>query len=596
MKISKIAMCIVCLCSILTLACSTDEITEKVPDEPKTDEPDPGKPEPGDPEPGEPEPQVILYERDFTTEIDLKDYQMINADGIEINNPIYTGNWYQSPYGGSISLSSYLYDTANQHDHWLITEGFYIDKPKVIIAWHMVAEYRDESYEVYLSTSPDKNSFTDKIFAGELPRWTPEMEKNDKGRVEYLLDGYKGKTIYVAFRHNTPVNKGFLLTLKKLTITSFSHDKEDLATNKIWLTYPDFLPSGKNSDTGTTYPPNTQLNVSMEVKNLGTEIRNGELELTYKYGEKEISETAKGVYLPHDGTFVHTFSQPLLLAAESPNNNSPLLTATVRSLPGEIRVDNNTSHIELTLLNRDPKYRMLFEKLSKLNCVPCGQVFYSFDQLNEAYPERMIGVCTMYDAGLGISSTFAGSYHSMIASIGQSPGTPAGCYDRIGPAFPELEKLQSIMKNGIFASRMFPPFAIDVTHDFSEDGATMYIHVSATCLIDQENVNLNLTAFVLEDNIKEYPNQTGVSNAVHNHIIRDILGEDWRLGVANVIPAKAKAGEIYTRTFEYAVPSTYGKHTTDRTQLYAVGSIIDPTDGEIINSNKSSKITSNTNK
>ena len=581
---NKIALYALCMCSLLTLSCSPDEIANTAPDGPKTEVPDSDEPE----EPEEPEEQVVLYERDFTKEIDLTDYQMINADGIEIESPFYTGNWYQSNTGGTISLSSYIYDPENQHDHWLITEGFYIDKPKVIVAWSMVAEYRDESYEVYISTSPDKESFTNKIFAGVLPRWTPELEKNNIGKAEKLLEGYKGKTIYLAFRHNTPDKKGFLLTLKKLKISSFPYNNEDLTTEKVWLTYPDFLPAGKNTDTGTVYPPGVKLNVSMEVKNLGTGIRDGELKLTCKYGDNEITETVEGVYLPQGDTLIYTFKKPLSTVA-APSGNTPHITATVHPLPGEIQVQNNSQDVILTLLNGDPKYRMLFEKLSKLNCVPCGQTFYSFDQLNEAYPERTIGVCTMYDDGLNLPPAFGGNYRSMIANISQTPGTPAGCFDRTGEAFPDLEKLKSIMKNGIFASRMFPPFAIGVTHDFSEDGTTMYIHVSATCLLDQTDADLNLTALVLEDNIIEYPNQSGVSNAVHNHIIRDILGDDWKLGMANVIPAEAKSGETYTHTFEYSVPSTYGKHTTDRKQLYAVGAIINSASGEIINCNKSNK-------
>lgn len=640
MQIRKTAIYTLLLCVILLLACSPDKEEKLSPDQPEIEQPDvpvippaeeepetppipdddggtSGKPEdnsstepgdtpstqpddtpstqPDDNPPTDPgdytENSKVLYERDFTTHIDLSNYQMINADGLSIDNPVYVANWHQNINGSVVSLSSYMYDTSHKHDHWLITEGFYINAPKVIISWNMMAELFDEHYEVYISTSREKDSFTKKIFAAKLRggRDVPERE------VDYLLEGYEGKTIYLAFRHHTPGEKKFILTLNKLTISTFPYDKTDLQTDKVWLTYPDNLASNQNLSTGTVYPPGLKLKVSMAIKNLGTGIRDGQLTVSYHYEGKEISETISDVYLTHGATYVHTFKEKLL-TKPTPLNSPQPVTVTVKPLPGEVRLKANSRYIKLTLLDGDPQYRILFEKVSKLNCAPCGQVFHSYDQLDEKYPDRMIGVCTMYDNGLNPPASFGSSYQSLISRIGESYGTPAGCYDRSGQAYPQLEDLEWIMNQEIFTSRMFPPFAIKVTHDFSEDKTTMRVQVAATCLLDQKDAQVNITALVLEDNIKEYPNQVGVSKAIHNHIVRTILGDDWRYGLEGVIPTHAKAGETYTHTFTYEVPATFGKHTTDLTQLYAVGSLIDRSTGEVINSNKSKKTTAKTTK
>lgn len=640
MKIRKTAIYTFFLCVMLLLACNPDKEEKLTPDQPEIEQPDvpvippveeepetpsipdddggtAGKPgdtpstkpddnpstapddnpstKPDDNLPTDPgdytESSKVLYERDFTTNVDLRNYQMINADGISINSPVHVGNWHQNINGTNASLSSYMYDPANDHDHWLITEGVYIHVPKVIIAWDMMAELYEEDYEVYISTSREKDSFTERIFAGSLQggRDIPERQ------VDYLLEGYEGKTIYLAFRHCTRREKKYILTLNKLTISSFPYDKADLQTDKVWLTYPDYLASNQNLATGTTYPPGLKLKVSMAIKNLGTGIKDGQLTVSYNYQGKEVTETISDVYLMHGATYVHTFKEKLLTTSASPNTLQPV-TATVKPLLGEVRLKANSRYIKLTLLNGNPQYRILFEKVSKLNCVPCGQVFHSYDQLDKKYPDRMIGVCTMYDNGLNPPPAFGASYQNMITSIGQIPGTPAGCYDRSGSAYPDLGGLEWIMGHETFASRMFPPFAIQVTHEFSEDKTTMHVHVAATCLLDQEDAQVNITALVLEDNIKEYPNQVGVPNAIHHHIVRTILGDNWRYGLEGVIPTHAKAGETYTHTFTYEVPATFGKHTTDLTQLYAVGALIDRSRGEVINSNKSKKTTTKTTK
>lgn len=596
MKKRSLLMYTLCVCTALVLGCTPDEVEGTSPDGPNVEEPDvpvppPTPDEPDEPtipdddegssgKPGEDEPadyteqskEIVV--RDFQNKKDgwnLSDYQMIDADGLDGNNS-YVQTWHEERTG----LSSSMFDKDHDHDHWLITEGFRIDYPKVVVSWTLLAEVFEEWYEVYVSTSPDKNSFTKLIYSDKL-----KAGRIDSRTVDRILDGYQGQTIYLAFRHNTSAAQKMTLTLEKLTIYSFPYDEKDLVAEKMWLTYPESVGEDVNVSTGTTYFPGLKLNASIAIKNLGLGLRGEDLHVSYEYGGKKVSEVIPNLYLPQGEIYVHQFSEQLL-AEDTENTKSA--TVTVQPLSGETRVTANSRHIPLNYLSGDPHYHILFEKVSKTNCGPCGKILYQFDQIDEKYPNRTIGVTTMWDTGLN----YAGGYQGMIADVvGKWGATPIMCYDRTASARSIEHHIETIMEKGLFGTRMFPPFAVDVTHEFIAD--TMFVYMTTTCLADMEDEDYRITALVLEDNIKGYP-QAGVSNPVHNHILRAILGDNWRTGVKGVIPANAKANEKYKYTFKYTIPEKIDKHTIDRTQLYAVASVIDCLDkNKIVNSNKTLK-------
>lgn len=604
-----------CICTALVLGCTPAEVDEPNPDGPNVEEPDVPLPPTPDGDPDQPvipddddgnsgkpgdesdeymEEQVEIYAQTFNFQLnpnfDLESegFQMIDADGLDDGLSSYT--WRKD----GKNLSSTMYDTNNIHNHWLITKGFDIKHPKVIVSWKMLAEGMEENYEVYVSTSPDRNSFpiASENSSAELiysTRLTPGHNKTQT--VDWLLEGYQGKTIYLAFRHYKEVSaKALTLTLEKLSILSLPYDNVDLISDKMWLTYPKYVSARENVSTGTTYFPGIELKVSVAIKNLGVGLRSQDLSVSYEYGGQKISELIHDVYLPHGETYVHQFNKHFLTQKKAENNQT--VVVSVKPLSGEMRVKSNSRFVIMNYLLADPHYRMLFEKLSKLNCTGCGKILHLFNEMEEEFPDRTIGVTTMYDDGLKPGGAYASTYWGMIQSTSDTWGTPALCYDRFGALpFIEMPYIVPIMNTkGVFAQRMFPPFTIDVEHYFSAEGTTMYVNLTATCLMDLCDEDYGITALVVEDNIKEYPHQASANKAIHNHIVREILGDDWKTGVKGVIPANAKAGEVFKYTFEYPVPAKFGLHTTDLTQLYVVGSIIDCLDkNRVINTNKSMK-------
>lgn len=632
MKMRKFLYVTLCLCVTMLLACNPDEKENTSPDNPDVENPDnpnnpdtpdrpdrPSGPAPiipeddggsyGTPggdidEPGDnTEEAKVLYERDFTkVGVDLSAYQMIDVDGVEIVSPAYESGWSFWAPSSSVSqriLLSFMGSPKDEHDHWLITEGFYLDNStsKAILSWKMSTGYYDESYEVYISTSPDKASFVEKVYDGIAPH----IADGDSEHLDILLDKYQGQTIYIAFRHNTPSAKNrWTLILESLKIVTFPYDDVDLQTDKLWLTYPNFVVKGSTLTTGRTYPPELELNVNMAVKNFGLGLRNETLTFSYKYDDEVIIEEVPGISLPNGETYVHTFKKKLM-TKDGAATIRPI-SVSVKPLTGETRIKKNSRYVDITHLKGDPEYHMLFEKYAKTACQPCGLIFYVFDDLEKAYPNRTIGLVTMQDAGLNLpDADLSAAYHWWITNcIGWGTyATPVTSYNREkGNIVNPPSNFTSLMTDGTFAERMFPPFAIQVKHDFSEDGKTMYVHLEVTCLLDQENVDLGLSAIIAEDNITEYPWQLGVTNnkvSVRDHLVRTFLGGDEikasdnvKLGSRNVIPSTTKAGEKYNCDFEYTIPEKIGKHTLDLTQLYAVGLIIKE-DKKILNSNKSTK-------
>lgn len=625
MKMRNFLYATLCLCVTMFLACDPDEKENTSPDNPDIEKPiGPDKPNtPDEPDPdipgedggnsGKPgeggnvdepadytEESRVLYTRDFTkADMNLSAYQMIDVDGVDISSIYYKSGWqlFQVTSGGSeASLLSHM-DADHEHDHWLITEGFYLDNStsKAILSWKMYADFYEESYEVYISTSPEKETFVDKIYSGTVPEGDHSQQQE-----EALLDGYQGKTIYIAFRHNTSGKEKWNLTLLDLKIVTFPYDDADLQVGKLWLTYPNFVETGSTRSTGTVYSPGLNLNVNMAITNLGLGLRNATLTFSYEYDGEVIAEDVSGVYLLNGETYVHTFKKKLL-TKEGATTIRPV-TALVKPLIGETRIKKNSRYVDMTHLKGDPGYHMLFEKHAKTACIPCGGMFYVFDDLEKQYPNRTIGLVAMQDNGLDLPvDSLRAAYHGWItACIGWNTGsTPVTNANRVkGNILGTTSNFIHLMTDGTFVDRMFPPFAIQVKHYFSEDGKTMYVHLVVTCLLDQENVDLGLSAIIAEDNVKEYPWQLGVTGnkvSVRDHLVRTFLGDDKvkasesvKLGLRNVIPSTTKAGETYTYTFEYTVPAKIGKHTLDRTQLYAVGLIINE-DKTILNANKSAK-------
>ncbi len=110
-----------------------------------------------------------------------------------------------------LAFSHSGYIPVGTSDDWLITNGITIpdDVRLVFLRWHDVllsdANYAAGEYSVYVSTTGNQISdFTDSpVFVSQPDRL------NQYRAQQVLLENYRGKTIYIAFR-NTSTNKNFV--------------------------------------------------------------------------------------------------------------------------------------------------------------------------------------------------------------------------------------------------------------------------------------------------------------------------------------------------------------------------------------------------
>ncbi|MFV0469693.1 MAG: choice-of-anchor J domain-containing protein [Dysgonomonas sp.] len=123
-----------------------------------------------------------------------------------------TLTWYvgsDKSFSGTSSAISASYDVDKGEltpDNWLVSPGFNMEYNKSFLSFYVGAgddTYFDEKYEVLVSTTkPEKDEF--------VSIYTDSLTNSQYKKVELNLDGYKGKTIFVAFRHFDTTGQYFL--------------------------------------------------------------------------------------------------------------------------------------------------------------------------------------------------------------------------------------------------------------------------------------------------------------------------------------------------------------------------------------------------
>lgn len=621
--------------------CSPAEVDDK-PGGGETEEPE--KPEepapPKEPEfPQTPDPDLPdnpIEERfscDFTATAMPQGYQTINANNLEVVQPstakipmpmdpddptavpdlrpfvLHPGyenstqpNWHSYQLkDGKYALTSYACDGKKntKADNWLITTGIDISSSKALIQWKMCAAVDfdfpyPEFYEVYISTSPELSSFTTTgalIYKNET--YHNHIGNDQINKVDYLLEGYKDKTIYLAFRHTSPGAEKIGITLHKLTVSDFLLDEVDVEASQAncwWDCKPAKV-------TGVNYPIGAELTPEITILNQGYHLEKTTFKVSYTYAGKTVTETTPAVSVKQGKTYSYQFKEKLVY------NGEPGFTVTVYPLPGETRLYSNRCNKEgLTTVKRPVMIRVLYEEASGQNCSVCSTLFRALDDLDAAYPGRTVGVMHIVDREVQrpYPAATGNAYKNFVASKSrpnQAPPYAAANRDEafkrdggIMPGLPPLARKPNLETPLIedYTSVCYTPLEITATHRFSDDGRKMFVDVEVEALLDLEGLNYGIGGLVVEDNVqhKTYT-MLNLGAPVFNHLARGVLG-DMEKGVTGVIPATMTDGQKVTHTFEYDIPEKYDVLTPNRDQLYAVVMLIRP-DKSILTCNKTTK-------
>lgn len=651
---SLLTLCLVCSLAGCSPADSGDKPGDETetpdvppltpPDDPDKDpsnpgdpgDPDPGDPNPGEPGPGEPgtpdnpdnpgtpvtpdpdlpeNPIVEFFSRNFVTLPTPDDYQMINANGLQVVQPAVVGipfyegyentargNWYSySLKGGKYALASYACDTneGTSADNWLITEGIKVDYDRVLLYWKLCStnEGLPQSYEVYLSTSPSLSDFKASQPIHQANNIYIDHLGNDYiNNVKYMIDGYKGKTIYLAFRHTTSGKYKIGVTLAKLSASSFQLDMRDLEVTSMrcwWDSKP-------TNVTGMAYPIGAELTAELTIKNAGYDFEEMPLTVSYEYDGKTVAETTEPVSLKQGATYKYQFKKTFTYT-----DSSGSLLVKVAPLPGETRLYANSRSLSgFTTVKRPVMIRVLYEEASGQNCSVCSMLFREFDKLDAAYPDRTVGAMHIVDRATQCPYPAATgtAYRSYVMSKSRGWAAPPYAAANRNTLYkaPNPDIQPGLTATGArtpnletplitdFTSQCYTPLEITATHRFSDDRKKMFVDVEVEALQDLEGLNYGIGGLVLEDNVqhKNY-SMLNLGKPVFNHLVRGVLGE-MKKGVTGVIPASMSDGQKVTYTFEYDIPDMYDVLAPVPDQMYAAVMIIRD-DESILTCNKTTK-------
>ena len=170
------------------------------------------------------EMEEIFFE-DFEHDGDLPEgWTFIDADGDENNWAIWDSS-QNDVHSGSYALSSESYINnvgAMTPDNWAITPAITIPADALLSFWinGQDADWAAEHMQVYVGAEPTVDAMINHPLSEEL------IATGDFEQYVFSLDGYKGETVYIGFRHYN-VTDQFRLNLEDVAVYSTGEVEKD---------------------------------------------------------------------------------------------------------------------------------------------------------------------------------------------------------------------------------------------------------------------------------------------------------------------------------------------------------------------------------
>lgn len=455
------------------------------------------------------------------------------------------GAWAVS---GGFARSRAEHMPAGAVDNWLVTGGITVTQESTLLLWKMTAgvpEKKGEAYEVYVSETGQSV----KDFQGLTPIYKKaSLRGTESPQVD--LGGYKGKTVYIAFRHTSP--DGILINLDYIkVIQKFGYN--------VALKAVDIQRYNKE---GAVLP------VKATVVNYGLQTLT-DFEVSYTAGQQRSSVSVAGVNIAPMATYDVTFPDQLgLTVGES-------LELSVRvSMPADENGKDDAIKLQTTCCKVVPK-RLLGEKVVQITCTNCGPYLYMLDETEELYPDQFIGVAVYYTDDLSKSSVEAErkEYEKWVETWALGSGLPLGCINRVNKPL-NVDFKANFSK---YYDSMVAPADLSVYFSFNADSSVIKATVKAVFAANIKD-DLRFGGIVIENEITGY----GQANApkgrpiVHNHVARALLG--GINGVEGSIPGEVRMDETHQYEFSYSVPANFKK-----SKLNIAGILYQGVTGEILN-------------
>lgn len=490
-------------------------------------------------------PGDVYYEQDFEN-YSGGDMTLIDNDGLTPHPNVASigSNWNISE--GVALSTSWLIDGDRTSDNWMITPLISLGtEPSLIWEGSAYDPTYPDGYEVLISTSGDGISdFTTVLFSvdAEEAEWT-----------KHLVDlmAYAGQDVYLAFHHN-------------------SSDKYVLGIDNILVQHLEGFDIALDSYQLKKYlKPDETANLSLTVESIGLDALRS-VELNYQVNDNPVqSDLVDNLDLTFGNSLSFIHDNPISLAAPGKND----LKVWLSNLNGgsDDNSSNDTILGQFYVVSSTFEKTVLLEEFTGTWCGWCPDGFVILEELLESY-DNLIGVCLH---GFDIMAT---AETEEVATAFET-FYPGGSVDRYKLTSEGVILDRVNWESGVIQrSNMAVPVDVDFTQSYNND--TREIVIDATAQFSQEMTeDFRFNCYVVENNIDEdspsydqsnyysqngnYPNHPYynepeiMTDFVHNHVVRDMLGGAW--GAEGSIPGTVVDGETYTHQFTYTLPESFNE-------------------------------------
>lgn len=492
---------------------------------------------------------------------DNKKFAVLNASSI--NAAVF----------GTKSLVSYSYQSvALTPDNLAISPAIALpgDVSNLFLSfnvWSYQGSYGAEHYAVYLTESADPE-----VIAASIPVKEETLEFTG-GLKEVSVDvsAYKGKTVYLTFRHFNCTDQNFMI-LDNLQIGALSENNAGL--NSVAL--PKFILKNTDND------------LSVTVKNKGSNVINS-VEINWNDGADHIATVPANIPVGATATLIHPAK--LNYSAISEKNISVSVTKVNGTTDSDLQ-DNSGSastHVSSQIV---PK-KVVFEEGTGTWCGWCTRGIVALDVVNQQYPEDQISIAVHngdpmvfapYNSGAGFSSFPGMTVDRELKGVDISPSTIGNYVE----------------------TRRTLPTAVQLGGTYSIDGSALTANVSAQFFTNFSTANYRLAAVVTEDDVhgtasgyrqanyyaggaygpmggfENMPSMIPAAQMYYDHVGRALLG--GYAGQDGSVPAVIADQQVVQYSFNYSIPTGY---VADK--LHVVLFLIDQTNGTIVNAAKLTK-------
>ena len=328
--------------------------------------------------------------------------------------------------------------------------------------------------------------------------------------------------------------------------------------------------------------------VSIKVKNVGN---NPISSLTFNWndGENHVARVTTNIAVGATAIVKHPVGAKYANLVEKTIN---VTVSKVNDLPDGNPV-NNSGNAKINTVSKAAGKKVVFEKGTGTWCGACTVGAHSMDQLIQSYhSEKFIGIAIHNGDVMTVSA------YDTAANMPWFPSFRADRAQLTGDKVINPQTLSDL--TNVYNTRkvLTVPAGVELTQ--SGTGNNLSVEVKATFNTNISSANYRLGVILVEDEMSgttaawnqanyaagtgaaeagpyaNLPNPVPAAQMKYGHVAQGLLG--GYSGQANSVPTTITNGQVVTYSFNYTIPSG-----NKREKMYAVGVLIDQSNGIIVN-------------